>query len=248
MNAIDLLLWGVLPYLAILSLVGGTIWRYRHDRFGWTTRSSQLHESRLLRVGSPMFHFGLLFVAGGHVMGLLVPKSVTEFLGVAEQEYHLVSLTAGTLTGALTLGGLAILLYRRLTTPGVRRATTGNDGLVYLLLGGAIVLGMCATVLTNGLGGGYDYRETISPWLRGILTLRPDPALMVDVPISFQLHVVTALLLFTLWPFSRLVHAFSAPVAYLARPYVVYRSRSGERVGARGPQRGWGGRGGWEEP
>ncbi|GAA3487861.1 hypothetical protein GCM10018987_19420 [Streptomyces cremeus] len=31
--------------------------------------------------------------------------------------------------------------------------------------------------------------------------------------------------LFALWPFSRLVHAFTAPVGYLVRPYIVYRSR-----------------------
>ncbi|MGO1052875.1 respiratory nitrate reductase subunit gamma [Crossiella sp. CA198] len=238
-SPIDLLLWGVLPYLAIASMVGGTIWRYRHDKFGWTTRSSQLHESRLLRIASPLFHFGLLFVVGGHVMGLLVPKAVTEWLGVAEHEYHLVSLTMGTLAGAATVAGLGILLYRRLRVPAVRRATTGNDKLTYVLLGGAILFGMAATVLTNGVGGGYDYRTTISPWFRGIFLLNPDPALMAGVPLSFQLHVLTGLLLFTLWPFSRLVHAFSAPVSYLLRPYVVYRSRDGARVAARAPRRGW---------
>ena len=54
------ILWGVLPYLMLALLVGGTIWRYRYDKFGWTTRSSQLYESRLLRIGSPLFHFGIL--------------------------------------------------------------------------------------------------------------------------------------------------------------------------------------------
>ncbi|MGH3154254.1 MAG: respiratory nitrate reductase subunit gamma [Streptosporangiaceae bacterium] len=28
-----------------------------------------------------------------------------------------------------------------------------------------------------------------------------------------------------MWPFSRLVHAWSAPLWYLWRPYIVYRSR-----------------------
>jgi nitrate reductase delta subunit len=69
MNALDVLLWGVLPYMMVVVLVGGTIWRYRYDKFGWTTRSSELHESRLLRIGSPLFHFGLLVVIVGHVIG-----------------------------------------------------------------------------------------------------------------------------------------------------------------------------------
>ena len=75
MNGVDVALWGVLPYIAIVLLVGGTIWRYRYDRFGWTTRSSQLYESRLLRIGSPLFHFGLIFVVVGHIGGLVVPES-----------------------------------------------------------------------------------------------------------------------------------------------------------------------------
>jgi hypothetical protein len=60
MTAVDLLLWAVLPYVTIVILIAGTIWRYRYDQFGWTTRSSQLYESRLLRIGSPLFHFGIL--------------------------------------------------------------------------------------------------------------------------------------------------------------------------------------------
>ena len=78
MNALDVLLWGVLPYVMVVVLVGGTIWRYRYDKFGWTTRSSELHESRLLRIGSPLFHFGLLVVIVGHVIGLIIPKSWTD--------------------------------------------------------------------------------------------------------------------------------------------------------------------------
>ncbi|NUO98643.1 MAG: hypothetical protein HOV96_13825 [Nonomuraea sp.] len=40
-------------------------------------------------------------------------------------------------------------------------------------------------------------------------------------------HPQLGMALFALWPFSRLVHAFAAPVAYLARPYIVYRARGG---------------------
>ncbi|NED67018.1 respiratory nitrate reductase subunit gamma, partial [Streptomyces sp. SID10244] len=65
----DVVAWGVLPYVTLLLLIGGTIWRYRYDKFGWTTRSSELYESRLLRIGSPLFHFGILVVIIGHAMG-----------------------------------------------------------------------------------------------------------------------------------------------------------------------------------
>ena len=80
-GTVDTLLWVVVPYVCLAVFAVGHFWRYRYDKFGWTTRSSQLYESRLLRLGSPLFHFGLLFVILGHVMGLGVPKSWTEAVG-----------------------------------------------------------------------------------------------------------------------------------------------------------------------
>ena len=49
------------------------------------------------------------------------------------------------------------------------------------------------------------------------------------------MHVLIAMALFATWPFTRLVHAFSAPIGYLFRPYVVYRRRAGRRRHARVP-------------
>ena len=73
MSTLDVLLWIVLPYVTIAVLAIGLWWRYRYDRFGWTTRSSQLYERRLLRIASPLFHLGILAVLGGHAVGLLIP-------------------------------------------------------------------------------------------------------------------------------------------------------------------------------
>ncbi|MGH3866374.1 MAG: respiratory nitrate reductase subunit gamma [Pseudonocardiaceae bacterium] len=111
------LLWVTVPYVAFTSFLLGHIWRYRHDQFGWTTRSSQLHESRLLRLGSPLFHFGLLAVLGGHVLGIAIPASWTAAVGVSEHAYHLMSVSFGTLSGLATVAGLEILLYRRSAVP-----------------------------------------------------------------------------------------------------------------------------------
>ncbi len=176
---------------------------------------------------------------GGHVLGLLVPKNLTELLGVTEDNYHLVSLGMGSIAGLAALTGLAILLWRRLRVPAVRNASLRSDRIAYPVLALAMLAGLTTTVLDNGLRGGYDYRETISPWFRGILLLHPQPELMAHVPLDYKLHVVLGMTLFALWPFSRLVHAFSAPVHYLLRPYVVYRRREPGRVGNRATRRGW---------
>jgi len=235
----NVILWIVVPYVAITVFVLGHIWRYRYDKFGWTTRSSQLYERRLLRVGSPLFHFGILLVALGHVGGLLIPESWTDAVGISETAYHAVAVALGTVAGFCTLAGAAILIYRRRTVGPVFSATTRNDKAMYVLLIGTIVLGLGTTVLGNLTGHPHNYRETVSPWFRSIFTFQPDTDLILAAPIGFQLHVLAAWALFAFWPFSRLVHVFSAPLGYLTRPYIVYRSRGDLGAGARPVKRGW---------
>jgi nitrate reductase gamma subunit len=232
------LLWLTVPYVAFTSFLLGHLWRYRHDQFGWTTRSSQLYESRLLRLGSPLFHFGLLTVLGGHVLGILIPASWTAAVGVSETAYHLVSVSLGVLSGLVTVAGLAILLYRRITVVAVRKATTRLDKLMYTLLSTAILTGMLNTVGAN-LIGHYNYRETVSPWFRSLFSIAPQPELMASAPLSFQLHNLVVLTLLGVWPYTRLVHVFSAPLGYLTRPYVVYRSRDPAPRSTRRYARAW---------
>ncbi|MFE6828438.1 respiratory nitrate reductase subunit gamma [Streptomyces sp. NPDC057690] len=234
----SILLWVALPYVCLAVFVLGHLWRYRYDKFGWTTRSSQLYERRLLRIGSPLFHFGILLVLLGHIGGLVVPKSWTEAAGISEHAYHVGAVVLGTIAGVATLGGLAILIYRRRTVGPVFSATTRNDKAMYVCLTSTIGLGLAATVAANVVGGGYDYRETISPWFRSVFWFQPDPDLMAGAPVLFQLHAASALLLFAFWPFTRLVHMLTAPLGYLTRPYIVYRSRDA-RLGVREPRRGW---------
>ncbi|BCJ49606.1 nitrate reductase subunit gamma [Actinoplanes sp. NBRC 14428] len=234
----NVLLFVVVPYVALTVFVAGHVWRYRYDKFGWTTRSSQLYERRLLRIGSPLFHFGILLVALGHVGGLLVPESWTDAAGVSEDAYHVVAVGLGTLAGFCTLAGAAILVYRRRTVGPVFSATTRNDKIMYVLLIGTILLGLGTTVLGNLTDHPHDYRLTVSPWFRSIFTLDPRTDLILQAPIGFRLHALSAWLLFAFWPFSRLVHVFSAPLGYLTRPYIVYRSRD-EQMGSRATRRGW---------
>ncbi|GAA2359738.1 respiratory nitrate reductase subunit gamma [Dactylosporangium salmoneum] len=223
----NVLVWIVLPYICLAVFVAGHVWRWRRDQFGWTTHTSQLLENRLLRLASPLFHLGAFGVIGGHALGLLVPEPVTTSLGVSEHTYHVVSISAGTVTGVMLCAGLALLIARRFVNGRVRRKTTTMDKVLYGFLAAMVVLGMAATIGRNMLGGGYDYRETIAVWFRGIFWFRPHTELMAGAPLVYQLHAVGGFLLLALWPFTRLVHVWSAPLAYLWRPYVVYRARRG---------------------
>jgi len=232
--------WDVVPYVTLAIVVVGTWWRYRYDKFGWTTRSSQLYESRLLRIGSPLFHFGILLVLVGHIGGLVIPESWTEAVGVSEGLYHVNALLFGGIAGVCTLVGILILVYRRRRTGPVFMATTRNDKLMYVLLVGAIVLGLWTTLVSVGAGSeAHNYRETVSPWFRSVFLLRPDVEAMAEAPLQFHLHALVGMALFALWPFSRLVHAFTAPLHYLFRPYIVYRSRDRADTGSRPSRSGW---------
>ncbi len=233
-------LFGVFPYLCLTTFVVGHVWRYRYDKFGWTTRSSQLYENRLLRIGSPLFHFGMLGVVGGHVVGLLVPRSWTEAVGIDDHLYHFAAVSGGMVAGVMTLVGMSILIYRRRTVGPVFSATTVMDKVMYAFLGAAIALGMWNTIAGSifSLGGEYNYREGVSVWYRSFLAFSPQPELMGEAPLGFQLHALVAFALFALWPFTRLVHVFSAPLGYLTRPYIVYRSRD-DQLGNRPTRRGW---------
>ena len=240
MSTTDTLLWVALPYAVIATFIVGSIWRYRYDKFGWTTRSSQLYERKLIRVASPLFHLGILAVVGGHVIGLLIPESWTNAVGISEDAYHVVAVTLGLFAGAATLIGIALLIYRRRTVGPVFAATTKNDKTMYVFLVAAIALGVLTTLVGAGvLGSSHNYREDVSVWFRSILTLQPQGELMAGAPVAFQVHAVAGMLVFLIWPFTRLVHAFSAPLGYLFRPYVVYRDRGEHDPGSHAPRRGW---------
>ncbi|MDO4888284.1 MAG: respiratory nitrate reductase subunit gamma [Actinomycetaceae bacterium] len=239
MSPLETFLWVALPYLSLAIMVIGLVWRYRTDQFGWTSRSSQWNENRILRWSSPLFHIGILCVAAGHVVGLAVPKSWTEAVGVSQHVYHLGATGLGTLAAAATIVGLCGLIWRRFKVRSVRLATSRMDIVTYVLLSVPIALGTVATVSSQVFGGrdGYDYRETISVWFRSIPSFNPRPELMADVPLAFKLHIVAGMLLLCVWPFTRLVHAVSAPVGYVTRPHIVYRSRDAARPTAK--PRGW---------
>ena len=229
MSRLDTFLFLVIPYLAIASFVLGHIWRYRRDGYTITARSTQLLERRWLRPGIILFHVGLLLVLAGHFVGILIPESATESLGLSEHAYHVMAVTSGMIAGSILVIGFVILLARRILIPQVRVTTTRWDWVAEGLLAVVIGLGMWATIAKNVVGGTYNYRETIAPWFRGIFTLNPDVSLVAGAPVLYQAHVVAAWLLLMVWSFTRLVHAWSVPVGYLVRSPILYRSRAAAR-------------------
>jgi nitrate reductase gamma subunit len=226
MSAGEILLWIILPYVAIATFFVGHWWRYRFDQFGWTSGSTQLFEQKILGWAGPAFHYGALAAVGGHVIGLLIPKSFTEAIGMSEHTYRWFSAIAGAIAGVIVLVGFVGLVYRRVTNVRVRRTTSRTDLLVYLLLTVLIVLGCIQTFGYNLITATpYDYRDSISLWWRSLFILQPDVEAVQDSQFLYQLHAIIAWAFWALFPFSRLVHAWSIPLQYLGRPYILYRRR-----------------------
>lgn len=214
----------VLPYLAMAIFVIGHIWRWRYDQFGWTSYSSELQEHRWLKWGGPLFHYGAFAAIIGHILGLLIPESATNAMGIPERAYHLFASWAGLVAAVIVLAGMAILAGRRLFSPRVRATTNVVDWVALIALGAVVILGILAT-LRNLIIVPYDYRKTISIWFRGLFWAHPHANLAAGAPWIYRLHVIGAWILIAIWPFTRLVHVWSLPFTYLWRPYIVYRKR-----------------------
>lgn len=222
--------WISFPYIMLTMFVVGHIYRYNTDQFGWSAKSSEFLEKRQLKWGSVLFHYGIIFVFFGHVAGILIPKAFYDSVGITDHMYHFGAVWIGGIAGLATIIGVCLLMVRRFTVKRIYVHSTFRDILVLVLLTLIIFSGFVNTVWYTGRGVAFEYRETISPWFRGILTLNPDSALMAGIPLGFQIHVVSALLLFGIWPFTRLVHVWSLPLEYLKRKYIVYRAVFGRKA------------------
>ena len=216
-------LYAVLPYIAFTVLVGGTIFRYAQGERGWTTKSSEFLSKQDLKIAGPMFHLGLFMAFGGHVIGILIPKLATEAVGIDEHLYHFIALVGGIPAGILFALGFIMLMIRRFGNDKMKVNTSSLDKVLYLVLALTIATGFLGTL--SGLGGHFDYRETISPWFRSLLMLSPDISYMNDVPLVFRLHMAMWMLTAILFPFSRLVHCLSFPFEYFMRSSIIYRRK-----------------------
>lgn len=218
-------LFGIFPYIALTILAVGSIARYERDPFTWKSKSSQLLRRRQLMVGSVLFHVGVLVIFFGHLFGLLVPVEIYEALGVTPQAKALMAGIGGGIAGVVALIGGLMLAHRRLMDPRVRATSSFWDTAILLLLILQLILGLISVpVSLSKLAEGEVV--LFMNWAFGIFTFDPKAASYLEhVNIIFKLHIVLGLIIFILFPFTRLVHMLSAPVRYLWRPYQVVRTR-----------------------
>ena len=214
---IDFFLFGILPYVALAIAIVGLVWRYRTNQFSYSSVSSQFLENRRLFWGSVPWHYGIILILVGHLVGVLFPSGVMTFNGVPLRLYILEG-TALAL-GLLVLGGLAFLLLRRGTDVRVRAVTSRMDLVLLLLLLISIVTGI-GTAIFHRWGSGW-YTQTVTPYFWSVIKLGPEVGYMASMPLLTKIHAINATVILGVFPFTRLVHMLSVPLAYLWRPYQV---------------------------
>lgn len=224
-------LFGIYPYIALAVFLIGSLLRFDTDQYGWRSKSSQFLRRKQLVWGSILFHVGILGILVGHAVGLLTPVAVFDALGISHSFKQGLAIVAGGLFGTMCFVGLVMLLHRRLFDSRIRKTSSFSDVAVLLILFVQLSLGMATIPLSLGHMDGHMMVQFMN-YVQGIATLRPDPALIVDVPLVFKLHIFLGFTIFLIFPFTRLVHVWSAPVAYLNRRYQVVRSKARAAVAA----------------
>lgn len=227
LDNINQALFGLYPYIVTSVFVIGCIARFDRDQYTWRSGSSQLLRRRLLFVGSNCFHIGVLAILGGHFVGLLTPHEVYTALGLTVEAKQMLAMVAGGVAGVICFLGMTLLLYRRLTDPRVRATSSRMDILILLMLYGQLILGLLSiSVSAQHLDGSEMLK--LAEWAQRIVTFRAGAAdAVADVHPIFKLHLILGMTIVLIFPFSRLVHIWSAPVGYWGRSYQIARRRGG---------------------
>lgn len=220
----DFFLFAVWPYLAVAVAIAGGLYRYYADRFSFTSLSSQLLESRQLFWGSVPWHYGIVILLIGHLIGWIIPNWVAAFNG-APIRLYILEITAFGL-GLFALLGILVLMGRRASSPRALAVTSTMDLVLLLLLLFQVVAGLYTALTVRW--GSWWYLSNAVPYLNSLVTLQPKVQYATTMPLIAQLHLLNAFLLVAIFPFSRLAHIFTVPITYLWRPYqqVIWNRRA----------------------
>lgn len=230
----DYVLFVAFPYFAVVTAVWVTIYRYRNDRFSYSSQSSQFLENRLLSWGSAPWHYSILIILAAHLSALLAPHFWASLIA-APIRLYIIEVT-GFALALVALFALGVLIYRRLATPRVRVVTTPADWLLLVLLLAQVGLGFWVALFYRW--GADWYLHTAVPWMISLVTFRPEIATVITLPWVIKLHFLGGFLIIAVFPFTRLVHAVIIPVTYLWRPHqVVIWNRRPIRIPSQGKPR-----------
>jgi nitrate reductase gamma subunit len=222
---VNTFLFGIYPYLCLAVLLIGSLIRFDREPYTWKSDSSQLLRKRELRLGSNLFHYGVIIVILGHFVGFLTPHWAIDW-ALDPAGHQLLAMVVGGIAGLVAIIGLTILLHRRLGDPRIRLNSRKWDIVVALMLWLQLALGLLTVPLSARHMDGALF-ETLSNYVKGVVTLDGGTAaLMAGVPLPYKLHILLGFTIFLISPFTRMIHIWSGvgSLSYLFRPYQIVRT------------------------
>jgi len=211
------LVFGWYPYLCLTVFLVGSLVRFDREQYTWRSGSSQLLRRRQLMWGSNLFHVGILVIFLGHFVGLLTPIRVFDAIGISHTVKQWMAIVIGGVAGIACFVGITLLVHRRLFDPRIRRTSSFGDIAVLLLLYVQLILGLATIPVSLNHLDGHEMVRFMT-WAQGILTLQPNVwTLAAGANSIFKLHLFLGMTIFLVFPFTRLVHVWSAAIWYLGR-------------------------------
>ena len=224
-NYINQFFFGIYPYIAITVFFLGSLLRYDRDQYTWKASSSQMLSKKDMRIGSNLFHIGIIMLFFGHLMGLLTPHWAYGFM-ISAGTKQMLAMTAGGIFGITCLIGMILLIRRRMLDARIRATSQASDLPILLILFVQLVLGLLTIPFSAQHMDGSSMLALAS-WAQHLVTFQGDAASFVaGEAFIFKIHLVLGLTIFLIFPFTRLVHVWSAPIHYLTRSgYQIVRKR-----------------------
>lgn len=225
MNYLNELLFGLYPYVAGTIFLAGSLLRFDHGQYTWKTGSSQMLSKRQMRLASNLFHIGILVIFFGHLVGLLTPHWVyAPFISAGSKQ--IIAIIVGGIAGLMCLTGGAMLLHRRLTNPRVRATSSRADIVILALLVAQVSLGLLTIIPALGHLDGGAMLE-LAEWAQSIVFFKGGAAEhLAEIGLVYKLHILLGLTIVLVFPFTRLVHVWSAPLGYIGRRYQIVRRKA----------------------
>jgi len=224
-NYINQFFFGIYPYIAITVFFLGSLLRYDRDQYTWKASSSQMLSKKDMRLGSNLFHIGIIMLFFGHLMGLLTPHWAYHFM-ISAGTKQLLAMTAGGIFGITCLIGMILLIRRRMLDARIKATSQPTDLPILLILFAQLVLGLLTIPFSAQHMDGSSMLALAS-WAQHLVTFQGDAAsFVVGEAFIFKIHLVLGLTIFLVFPFTRLVHVWSVPIQYLTRSgYQIVRKR-----------------------
>lgn len=220
-------IFGVYPYIALVTFALGNWIRFDHEQYTWKSDSSQLLSKQYMRFASNVFHVGMLGIFFGHLFGMLTPHAWVQEMGISDEAHQGIAIFAGAIFGLMVILGGSILWLRRMFNRRVRAVSRWMD---INILGWLILtacFGLSTIYWSIGHAENHDFSVMIrlTEYVQSVVTLQANPDLLRGLDTVYKVHMFLGLSVFLFFPFTRLVHIWSAPVGYLFRAYQIVRAK-----------------------